>query len=332
MTPVPSISTLLIAGLTPVANTVPYFDSANTAALATLTPFARTLLDDADNTAARATLAAAGLAVVNTFTTDQRIDGNVGVGVAPALFSGSDRTVLIRAPGTSKASTIQVANSDGSKSLTLYSGFGGADNPTLIWNASTPLRFGTSTNSSGTTGYVELLRFENTASGVIVLPIGTDKSKGITQNSDTHIWRQAAGMWGIGDSAVGSGVGTARHGLFLGQGGYSAPGVFQVDTNGDKIILYRGDAYDARVGVGSSANMWFLSGTASAGGGVIEFYTAASSGSATKQVTIGHNTIGFFGVTPIAKPAAAAAATDAATTQTLANSLRTILINLGLAS
>ena len=42
--------------------------------------------------------------------------------------------------------------------------------------------------------------------------------------------------------------------------------------------------------------------------------------------------LGFLGAAPIARPAAAAAATDAATTQTLANSLRTILINLGLAS
>ena len=39
---------------------------------------------------------------------------------------------------------------------------------------------------------------------------------------------------------------------------------------------------------------------------------------------------GFFGATPIGRPSLAAAATDAATTQTLANSLRSALINLGL--
>jgi hypothetical protein len=40
--------------------------------------------------------------------------------------------------------------------------------------------------------------------------------------------------------------------------------------------------------------------------------------------------ISFYGATPIARPSVAVAATDAATTQTLANSLRTALINLGL--
>jgi hypothetical protein len=40
---------------------------------------------------------------------------------------------------------------------------------------------------------------------------------------------------------------------------------------------------------------------------------------------------GFFGATPVARPSLGAAASDPATTQTLANALRTALINLGLA-
>lgn len=42
--------------------------------------------------------------------------------------------------------------------------------------------------------------------------------------------------------------------------------------------------------------------------------------------------LGFYGVTPVVQPASAnqAAATDAASTQTLANALRTALVNLGL--
>lgn len=42
------------------------------------------------------------------------------------------------------------------------------------------------------------------------------------------------------------------------------------------------------------------------------------------------STVGFFGVTAVARQTVGAAATDAATTQTLANNLRTALINLGL--
>lgn len=41
--------------------------------------------------------------------------------------------------------------------------------------------------------------------------------------------------------------------------------------------------------------------------------------------------VGFFGAQPAKKQTIAATATDAATTQTLANSIRTILITFGLA-
>jgi len=40
--------------------------------------------------------------------------------------------------------------------------------------------------------------------------------------------------------------------------------------------------------------------------------------------------ISFYGATPVARQSVPVAATDAATTQALANSLRTALINLGL--
>lgn len=52
----------------------------------------------------------------------------------------------------------------------------------------------------------------------------------------------------------------------------------------------------------------------------------------TFEFNTGTARIGFFGATPVGKQTVSAAATDAATTQTLANSLRTALVNLGLAA
>jgi hypothetical protein len=85
---------------------------------------------------------------------------------------------------------------------------------------------------------------------------------------------------------VSSGVGlsgaSGRHVIDMLQGGYSAPGDYNTAANGDKFIAYLGDSYDARIGVGTSADMWFKSaGNAASSFG---FYTGATT--LTKRVDI----------------------------------------------
>ncbi|MCU0462596.1 MAG: tail fiber domain-containing protein [Bacteroidales bacterium] len=61
-----------------------------------------------------------------------------------------------------------------------------------------------------------------------------------------------------------SGGATARKAIKIASGGYSIPGAYQTNSNGDKIILYNADMFDARIGVGPTGDMWFkASGTTS---------------------------------------------------------------------
>ncbi|CDO34991.1 hypothetical protein [Novosphingobium sp. KN65.2] len=83
-----ALKTIADSGLTPAADKLPYFSTASAAALATLTSFGRSLIDDADASAARTTLELGSAATSNTSAFDAAGTASAAVSSHSSSTSG----------------------------------------------------------------------------------------------------------------------------------------------------------------------------------------------------------------------------------------------------
>ena len=75
---------------------------------------------------------------------------------------------------------------------------------------------------------------------------------------------------------IASEVSNNRKSLLFNVGGFNPPGVFNTNSDGDKIILYQGSDYDGRIGVGTFGNLWIKSLSTNESSGNFSIYTGNS--------------------------------------------------------
>lgn len=194
-----------VAGLTPVADRLAYYTGASTAALTTLTAFARSLMAGVDAAAMRATLGLGGLATLSAVGAAEITDGSVGTaelanlsvttakladgavtaakiasGVIPAAFPSGTR-MLFQQTAAPTGWTKDTTQND--KALRVVSGAVGSGGSLAFSSAFVNRGFSGSTSTDAVSGTVG-----DTALTIAQIPAHThtyDKASATTTNTRT---------------------------------------------------------------------------------------------------------------------------------------------------
>lgn len=111
----------------------------------------------------------------------------------------------------------------------------------------------------------------------------------------------------IGNLSVGLASETSgnRKAITLGVGGYAAPGGFNTNSNGDKIIFYQGSDFDGRFGVSNLGDVWlkaFSTSTVGQSFGSFNIWTGNGNSALANRMTVsGIGNIGINNTNPSEK-------------------------------
>jgi hypothetical protein len=187
------VSLSTIGGLTPAADRFPYYTGAATAALATLTPYGRSIIGTADDVAARVVLNAAAASHTHTSAnvTDfaeaarDTIGAALvqGAGISIVVNDGAD-TITITNTSSSSApigvlSNASIAGSVAASALTVTLNDAGGSTPSVPSAVSIPFRNATATNGTITQAAVS-------AASTIVVP--STATLGFTNATAGRVW------------------------------------------------------------------------------------------------------------------------------------------------
>ena len=186
-----------------------------------------------------------------------------------ALFSDASGNVGIGT--TTPASKFQVYGTETGANWAGRGVFGGANNAVVLGQYNNKAYFGA--HNGTLDGWSDLTI--NPGGGNVLLANGGGRV-GIGTETPLEALQ-------VGEESGGSP--TARKAIKIGSGGYSEPGGYQTNANGDKLILYNNDGLDARIGIGGAEDLWFKV-IGPGGGGKFRWLTANSSGGPIERMRI----------------------------------------------